>query len=675
MLLIEDSLESSLGRLRAEGLGVELPCGFGEYAVFVDLLRRAGGLDWLCQRVLARRGGAFELVDLVLFLSAYFSASERGESIGAFARSSAEFGHELAAIGDRARWPTQSSVSRCLTAVDEECGAAVAQQLLDITSACVVDSTLCKACTDLDGRGEPWRVLHWDTTVKPLRQRALPEDEQLPEPVRHGLRLGQPGYAGRKRGEVMCTRSIVSDATSGAWLHVDLSKGSGSVTAQMARAVEASVRFVTQQSDESSRSVVVCDGVAGGIPQSEALVRGGMHVVTRLAEYHLLKGRDAHRLLTDSKWLPVVDSLSGPRREAIELGVRLVAGEPLRIVASRFAHHGRPRGAGETMGSWHYELFLTSLPAERWAANDIVTLYYGRTAIENRFSAENREFDLTRVFSFSPHGQLLASSVAMALWNLRIAFGLHSLPPDSAPVRRSAERPSAQRPACSEETTDVPPDLEASYDDGCLTESSLGEHLQRYCEQHTGWHADGERLFCPASHEMTRTSRTVETRTVVRFRSPAACPRCPHVGLCLSKAPAAHFRKEVTVNGESRPARRSAQGFCHYKIHTAQPALPPKVPSPPSLNSAMLRRHAAQRLNACLVIVVASVIRADGAEDPPPIDPFVLTPAQRQRRRLTIPQRVDVNARPAQSPAEISLRGPTDTMTTIERMFRSIRSG
>jgi hypothetical protein len=104
MQLVSEVVESTLDVSRAAGVAVELPVGFGEYAVFVDVLRRRGGLDWLSEVVLKRRAGAFELIDLVMFLGAYVASSKRGEAIVEFVRASVEYGNELVAIGDRRRW-------------------------------------------------------------------------------------------------------------------------------------------------------------------------------------------------------------------------------------------------------------------------------------------------------------------------------------------------------------------------------------------------------------------------------------------------------------------------------------------------------------------------------------------------------------------------------------------
>jgi hypothetical protein len=351
---------------------------------------------------------------------------------------------------------------------------------------------------------------------------------------------------------------------------------------------------------------MICDGIAGGVPQSKALVQAGMHVVTRSSGYTQLKGDDASRLLETSTWLPVTDSKSGPNREAIDLGVRIIRGQKLRVIVSRFVHGGTTRGAGHNIGAWRYELFFTSLPASSWAANDIVTLYFGRTAIENRFTAENLELDLTRVFRFSQSGQLLASAVAMALWNLRIALGLHSISQTVAP-RTCTARPaianlkqaveaveaveaahSAPQTTDEEETAPQPADLS----DGAETALSATEQaLRSFCSKEPNWRHKWETLICPANLEITPSSRVAKGRHITQFRAPAACWKCPQLSLCARGNVAEKFRKEVNIPVAFTPSKQASTPH-HYVITGAQPSIPPLQPKPPTLNSAVLRRHA-----------------------------------------------------------------------------------
>jgi hypothetical protein len=60
-----------------------------------------------------------------------------------------------------------------------------------------------------DRTGEQWIVVDVDGTRQAARQRALPQTELLPAPHRRFDQVCAPGYQGRKRGEVVRTRTVL----------------------------------------------------------------------------------------------------------------------------------------------------------------------------------------------------------------------------------------------------------------------------------------------------------------------------------------------------------------------------------------------------------------------------------------------------------------------------------
>jgi hypothetical protein len=54
-----------------------------------------------------------------------------------------------------------------------------------------------------------WLVIDVDGTRATARQRALPQTEALPLPHRRFDQVCAPGYQGRKRGEVVRTRTVI----------------------------------------------------------------------------------------------------------------------------------------------------------------------------------------------------------------------------------------------------------------------------------------------------------------------------------------------------------------------------------------------------------------------------------------------------------------------------------
>src|SRR5260221_2973393 len=62
-------------------------------------------------------------------------------------------------------------------------------------------------CGLTDRAGNLWKVFDIDGTREAARQRALPKTPQLPLPQRRLDEGCAPGYTGRKRGEIVGTRT------------------------------------------------------------------------------------------------------------------------------------------------------------------------------------------------------------------------------------------------------------------------------------------------------------------------------------------------------------------------------------------------------------------------------------------------------------------------------------
>jgi len=78
-----------------------------------------------------------------------------------------------------------------------------------------------------------------DGTREAARQRALPKAEELPAPQRRLNQVCAPGYTGRKRGEVVRTRTVVSQAHSYQWLGSFGNKGNGHYREELRRGLAA----------------------------------------------------------------------------------------------------------------------------------------------------------------------------------------------------------------------------------------------------------------------------------------------------------------------------------------------------------------------------------------------------------------------------------------------------
>src|SRR6266516_3567238 len=121
------------------------------------------------------------------------------------------------ALFERDRLPSRSALSRFLAALTEAPVDALRTLFLnDLESRPLIHDKQTGVLTDRTGNA--WVVFDIDRTREAARQRALPQTEDLPPPFRRLDDVCAPGYTGRKRGQVVRTRTVISQAHSFHWL-------------------------------------------------------------------------------------------------------------------------------------------------------------------------------------------------------------------------------------------------------------------------------------------------------------------------------------------------------------------------------------------------------------------------------------------------------------------------
>ena len=115
------------------------------------------------------------------------------------------------ALFGRERLPHRSSLSRWLASLDQ--GTVEALRTLFLEDLTARDLVGGEQRGLWDRCGEQWFVFDVDGTRAAARQRALPQSSDLPAPRRRLGEVCAPGYRGRKRGEVVRTRTVVQPAS------------------------------------------------------------------------------------------------------------------------------------------------------------------------------------------------------------------------------------------------------------------------------------------------------------------------------------------------------------------------------------------------------------------------------------------------------------------------------
>src|SRR5256884_2611984 len=188
-----------------------LPCWFGEMTLIAHHLQRQGVLAAIEEQVhfARRRFGRYDVIDFVAVLFGYAASSER--TLEAFYERVEPWASAFMALFGRDRLPARSTLSRFLAALDQTAVESLRTLFLkDLLARPLVKEEQPGGLWDR--QGNHFLVFDVDGTREAARQRALPNTQDRPAPQRRLRPLCAPGYTGRKRGEVVRTRTTVLQA-------------------------------------------------------------------------------------------------------------------------------------------------------------------------------------------------------------------------------------------------------------------------------------------------------------------------------------------------------------------------------------------------------------------------------------------------------------------------------
>jgi hypothetical protein len=189
------------------------PSWLGEVTLIVGYLRKHDVLTKISEgvRFARRRFGRYEVIDFLAVLFGYAISGER--TLEAFYQSLQPFAVPFMALFGRDRLPARSTLSRFLADLPEAPVSALRTLFLDdVLSRPLSPEKQLGGLTDRTGNA--WVVFDVDGTREAVRQRALPQSEDLPPAFRRLDEVCAAGYTGRKRGQVVRTRTVISQAHS-----------------------------------------------------------------------------------------------------------------------------------------------------------------------------------------------------------------------------------------------------------------------------------------------------------------------------------------------------------------------------------------------------------------------------------------------------------------------------
>src|SRR5258707_7084260 len=196
------------------------PAWFGEVVLIAAHLRKHGVTTKISEQVrfTRRRGVCYEVIDFLAVLFGYAISGER--TLEAFYERLQPFAGPFMALFERERLPARSTFSRFLAALTSEPVDALRTLFLDDLLRCSRSNDSHEKQTGglADRVGNGWVVFDVDGTREAARQRPLPQTQCRPPAHRRLDESCAPGYRGRKRGQVVRTRTVISQAHSFQWL-------------------------------------------------------------------------------------------------------------------------------------------------------------------------------------------------------------------------------------------------------------------------------------------------------------------------------------------------------------------------------------------------------------------------------------------------------------------------
>lgn len=436
----------------------------------------------------------------------------------------------------------------------------------------------------LDRRGAEFLVVDVDGTRQAARQRALPQTEALPLPHRRFDQVCAPGYHGRKRGEVVRTRTVVLQAHTHQLLGTFGGPGNGDYRGELRRAIGVITSYATQLEFPPASILVRLDGLYGDAAPLLDVLSAGLGVIARSRAYHLLDLDIVKPRLLRAPDQVSTHPESGMTRALYDCpAVPLMpTGPQVRlVVAAHDATSSSPTVGVERDGTV-YELFVSMLPSPAFTASDVLDLYLHRGSFETVLADEDDEQDSDRWYSHTPCGQEFAQILAQWIWNLRLELG-QALSPSQprttefAPAR--AVEPGklcepADPPECSTLSVQVP----VAYGPPQWARPSFthGFPGSAFTPQPDGT------LRCPANHPLYLQERRPERDGSLRVLYAARighCRSCP-------------LRAQCQESGSTLKPRRVSAVLWPLSTSPSDSSPPPDTASAP-LSSAPVLWHSA----------------------------------------------------------------------------------
>jgi len=405
-----------------------IPSWLGEVTIVAHVFIQFELIPAIQERVRFARArfGQYDVIDFVVVLLGYAVSGER--TLEEFYGRLLPFDNVFMALFGREKLPSHSALSRYLSALDEPVVEALRTLFQEDLVARKPSGWSPGGL--LDRQGKRWVVTDIDGTKQVARQRALPHTPDLPAPHRRMDLVCAPGYPGRKRGEVMRTRTTMLQAHTGECLGTFGGAGNGDYRGELLRAIQTIIRYAESLSLPLSQILLRLDGLYGNAAPLIDILASGVGVIVRGKDYAFLDLPVVQARLALPPDEQITHAESGTHRALFDfLDVPLTpAGPYVRMIVATHPATSTPAPIGVERSGIVCEIFFTSLPPQAFTPADVLQLYLHRGSFETVLSHEDQEQDCDRWVSHTPCGQEFWQILSQWIWNLRLELGQHLTP-------------------------------------------------------------------------------------------------------------------------------------------------------------------------------------------------------------------------------------------------------
>src|SRR5260221_5883913 len=208
------------------------------------------------------------------------------QTLLAFYERLAPFAEPFMALFGRNLLPHRSTLSRFLASLDQSTVEALRARFQEDL---LTREPFASPGGVFDRTGDPWLVVDVDGTRQAARQRALPQTESLPAPHRRFDQVCAPGYQGRKRGEIVRTRTVLLQAHTHQFCGTFGGSGNGDYRGELRRAIAVMTSYAAKLGLPPARVLLRLDGLYGDAAPLIDVLTAGLGVLARSRAYHLLE--------------------------------------------------------------------------------------------------------------------------------------------------------------------------------------------------------------------------------------------------------------------------------------------------------------------------------------------------------------------------------------------------